>query len=170
MQDRAFIFDIGNVMIDFDLEGLLKTLSKGSDSLFRELRDNWMSEILISVETGRIAPARKRGIAEGFAAPFVLAILFFMIVLLTSAPMLGAVAEDKMQRVFEMLLASARPFDLIGGKILAAIGTALTSSIFYVVGAFVLLQALAIVGLAPMKIVPWFFLYLLCLFVRLSSW
>ncbi len=120
-------------------------------------------------KTGRIAPAQKRGIAEGFAAPFVVAILFFMIVLLTSAPMLSAVAEDKAQRVFEMLLASASPAELIGGKVLAAAGTALTSSIFYVVGAVVLLEALAIIGLAPLMIMPWFFLYLVAEVTMLAS-
>ncbi len=108
-------------------------------------------------KTGRIVPARKRSIAEGFVAPFILAFLFFMIVLSTSSPMLSAVAEDKAQRVFEMLLASASPFDLIGGKVLAAVGTALTSSIIYVIGAVVLLEALAIIGLAPLKICPGFF-------------
>jgi ABC-2 type transport system permease protein len=120
-------------------------------------------------KTGQIVPARKRGIAEGFAAPFVLAMLFFMIVLLTSAPMLGAVAEDKVQRVFEMLLVSASPLDVIGGKVLAAVGTALTSSIFYVIGALVLLETLAIVGLAPLTIMPWFFLYLVAEVIILAS-
>lgn len=120
-------------------------------------------------KTGRIVAARKRGIAEGFAAPFVLAILFFMIVLLTSAPMLAAVAEDKAQRVFEMLLASASAFELIGGKVLAAIGTALTSSICYVIGAVFLLEALSIVGLTPLRILPWFFVYLVAEVTMLAS-
>lgn len=120
-------------------------------------------------KTGLVVPARKRGMAENFAAPFILAFLFFMIVLSASAPMLTAVAEDKAQRVFEMLLASAGPFDLIGGKVLAAVGTALTSSIFYVIAAFALLQVLAIVGLAPVKVLPWFFLYLVAEVIILAS-
>lgn len=119
--------------------------------------------------TGQIVPARKRGTAEGFVAPFVLAFLFFMIVLSTSAPMLSAVAEDKVQRVFEMLLTSASPFELIVGKVLAAVGTALTSSIFYVIGAFVLLETLAIIGLAPLQILPWLFLYLIAEVIMLAS-
>ncbi len=120
-------------------------------------------------KTGKIVPARKRGMTEDFVVPFVLAMLFFMIVLLTSAPMLGAVAEDKVQRVFEMLLVSASPFDLIGGKILAAVGTSLTSSIFYVCGAFILLETLSIVGLAPLTLMPWFFVYLVAEVIILAS-
>ena len=128
-----------------------------------------MSLVARDQKTGQIVPSRKRGIAEGFAAPLILAVLFFMIVLLTSAPMLAAVAEDKIQRVFEMLLASATPLDLIGGKVLAALGTGLTSSIFYIVGAIILLEALAIIGLAPLQIMPWFFLYLTAEIVMLAS-
>ena len=128
-----------------------------------------MSLLARDEKSGQVVPARKRGEAEGFAAPFVLAILFFMIVLLASAPMLSAVAEDKTQRVFEMLLASASPFDLIAGKILAAVGTALTSSIFYIAGALLLLQALAMSGLAPLQVIPWFFIYLAAEVMMLSS-
>jgi ABC-2 type transport system permease protein len=112
---------------------------KQLDQALRPIPVDSMNLVARDRKTGRIVPARKRGI-EGFAVPFVLAILFFMIVLLTSAPMLAAVAEDKTQRVFEMLLASATPFDLIGGKVLAAIGVALTSSTFYVIGAVILLR------------------------------
>ena len=68
-----------------------------------------------------------------------------------------------------MLLASATPLDLIGGKVLAALGTGLTSSIFYIVGAIILLEALAIIGLAPLQIMPWFFLYLTAEIVMLAS-
>lgn len=120
-------------------------------------------------KTGRIVPARKRRLAESFAAPFVLGMLFFMIVLLTSAPMLAAVAEDKIQRVFEMLLVSATPFDVIGGKVLAAVGTALTSSIFYMAGAVILLEAMTVIGLAPLRMVPWFFVYVVAEVVMLAS-
>lgn len=150
----------------------LRTLGISEAQLDRALKPvplESMSLVARDQKTGQIAPARKRGIAEGFAAPFILAILFFMIVLLTSAPMLTAVAEDKIQRVFEMLLVSASPLDLIGGKVLAAVGTALTSSIFYVIGAFVLLEALAIIGLAPLHIMPWFFLYLVAEIIMLAS-
>lgn len=139
------------------------------DKALKESPLESMNLITQDQRTGQIVPARKRGIAEGFVAPLVLAFLFFMIVLSTSAPMLAAVAEDKVQRVFEMLLTSASPFELIAGKVLAAVGTALTSSIFYVIGAFVVLEILAIIGLVPLKILPWFFLYLIFEVIMLAS-
>jgi ABC-2 type transport system permease protein len=141
----------------------------GVDRVLRTVPIESMNLVVTDAKSGRIVPATKRGNAEGFAAPFVLAILFFMIVLLTSAPMLTAVAEDKTQRVFEMLLASTTPLQLIGGKVVAAIATALTSSIFYIIGVVVAIEALAISGIAPLNLLPWFLVYLVAEVMMLAS-
>ena len=63
--------------------------------------------------TGKISQAEKRNIVRAGAVPFFLVYLLMMVVLFGSAPQLGAVAEDKMQRVFEMLLGSAHAFELM---------------------------------------------------------
>jgi ABC-2 type transport system permease protein len=118
-----------------------------------------MSLISRDEKTGGIQGARKKSEAEGFIVPFVLVMLLIMIVLFAVAPVLGAVAEDKMQRVFEMLLASATPFELIMGKVVAAVGLSLTSSAVYVAGGLFVLQALAMLGLAPLAVLPWFVVY-----------
>jgi ABC-2 type transport system permease protein len=118
-----------------------------------------MSLIARDEKTGDIQDARKKSEAEGFIVPFVLVIMLMMIVLFAVGPMLGAVAEDKMQRVFEMLLASATPFELIMGKVVAAVGLSLTSSAVYVAGGLFVLQALAMMGLAPLGLLPWFVVY-----------
>jgi len=83
-------------------------------------------------KTGQIrAAGRKNDLAKA-AIPVALGILLAMIVMMTSAPMLPAIAEDKMQRIYEMLPASATPFELIAGKVLAAIGRSLTSAAVYI--------------------------------------
>ena len=101
--------------------------------------------------------------------PFVLGMLLMMIVLTIAGPMLSAVAEDKMQRVFEMLLTSATPFDLMAGKITSAIAVALTSAAFYVVAAVFILASLAELGLAPLALLPWFFVYLVAEVTLISA-
>lgn len=111
-------------------------------------------------KTGRIQPAEKRNEAA-LVVPLMLVMMIFLIVVMTSAPMLNAIAEDKLQRVHEMLLASATPFDLIAGKVLAALGRSLTSSILYIAGALVALNALAMFGIAPIELIPWFLIYLI---------
>jgi ABC-2 type transport system permease protein len=120
-----------------------------------------MSLISRDEKTGGIQGARKKSPVEGFIVPFVLVMLLVMIVLFSVAPVLGAVAEDKMQRVFEMLLASATPFELIMGKVAAAVALSLTSSAVYVAGGLFVLQALAMLGLAPLAVLPWFVVYVI---------
>ena len=51
--------------------------------------------------------------------------LLYIMAIFGSAPNLGAVAEDKMQRVYEMLLTSASSFELMMGKVLAGCGCVL---------------------------------------------
>jgi hypothetical protein len=89
--------------------------------------------------TGYIGQDDKKSVAQGFAIPFFLVILMFMVVMVGAAPHLGAIAEDKMQRVFEMLLSSASPFELMMGKVVASLGTSLTSSLFYITGGLLVL-------------------------------
>jgi ABC-2 type transport system permease protein len=110
-------------------------------------------------KSGVISTGGRKDEMAGFFVPFALALLLFMIVMTTSGPMLPAIAEDKMQRVFEMLLASATPFELIAGKVLAALGRSLTSSVVYIGVALVSLNAMALLGLAPVELLPWFLVY-----------
>lgn len=110
--------------------------------------------------TGRISAAGKRNTIAEAVVPFFLVYLLIMVVLFGAAPQLGAVAEDKMQRVFEMLLSSATPFELMAGKVLAALGASLTSSIVYVVAGLAVLTGMAMFGFAPLHVLPWFFIYL----------
>jgi ABC-type Na+ efflux pump permease subunit len=90
-----------------------------------------MSLLSRDERTGQLTQAHKKGELEGFIVPFALMMLLAMMVLMSSAPMLGAVADDKQQRVFEMLLGSATPFELIMGKMLAAVALTMTSSIHH---------------------------------------
>jgi ABC-2 type transport system permease protein len=119
-----------------------------------------MSLIRRDEATGRIEKAHKSSETETFMVPFALVMLLMMIVLASAGPMLGGVAEDKMQRVYEMLLASATPFELIMGKVAAAVALSLTSSVLYLAGGLVVLSAMAQMGLAPLTLLPWFVIYL----------
>ena len=120
--------------------------------------------------TGKILGGEKTNAVQAAAVPIFLAVLLMVVVLAGSAPHLGAVAEDKMQRVFEMLLCSASSFELMMGKVLASLGTSLTSSIFYILAGLAVLAGMAVFGLAPLDLLPWFFVYLIADVVMLSAW
>jgi ABC-2 type transport system permease protein len=120
-----------------------------------------MSLVARDEKTGQIAAAVKKNEGASFGVPFTVMALLGMIVITGASPMLSSVAEDKSNRVFEMMLGSATPFELMMGKVLAAIGRSVTSSIFYVAGGTFVLYGLAISGLVPLSIYPWFYMYLL---------
>ena len=128
-----------------------------------------MSLVSRDPRTGALEKPRVRGQAESFAIPFVLVLMMAMIVLMCASPMLTSVAEDKLQRVYEMLLASATPFELIMGKVIAGIGRSLASSVFYIIGGILTLQGLAMFGLVPFSLLPWFLVYLICEVALLSA-
>jgi ABC-2 type transport system permease protein len=119
--------------------------------------------------TGRISPAEKRNAIGAIAVPFFVVYLLMMVVLVGSAPQLGAVAEDKMQRVHEMMLVSASPWELMMGKVLAATGASLTTSTVYIVGGLAALAGMAAFGLAPLNVLPWFFVYVIADVAMLSA-
>jgi ABC-2 type transport system permease protein len=79
------------------------------------------------------------------------------------------VADDKQQRVFEMLLGSATPFELMMGKMLSAVALTMTSSILYVAAALFVLQSMAMMGMAPLSALPWFFVYMVADVLVVSS-
>jgi ABC-2 type transport system permease protein len=128
-----------------------------------------MSLLSRDARTGEVHEARKKGELEGFIVPFSVTMLLAMMVLMSSAPMLGAVADDKQQRVFEMLLGSATPFELMMGKMLSAVALTMTSSILYVAASLFVLQSMAMMGMAPLSVLPWFFVYMVADVLVVSS-
>jgi len=86
-----------------------------------------------------------------------------------ASPMLGAVTHDKTQRVVEMLLGAATPMELMAGKVAAATAVSLTSSAFYVVGGFFVLQGYGLAGLLSPSLFVWFYVYLLADMIMLCA-
>jgi len=120
--------------------------------------------------TGKFVPGEKKGPVPAGVVPYFLVILLIMVAMTGVMPNLSVIAEDKMQRVFEMLLASATPFDLMAGKVLASLGASLTSSAFYVAAGLAVMTGLAALQMAPLNLLPWFFVYLIVDVVMLSAW
>jgi ABC-2 type transport system permease protein len=119
--------------------------------------------------TGNIVQGERKNPIQASSVPFFLVFLMIMIAIFGSAPNLGAVAEDKMQRVYEMMLSSASSFELMLGKVLASVGASVTSSTVYIIAGLLALAGMAMFGLAPLNLIPWFFIYLIADVVMLSA-
>ena len=138
------------------------------DDLLSSVTVRTMDLVTKDEKTGEIHPAQKRNEAA-MAVPVGLVMMLFMIAMISAAPMLNAIAEDKLQRVHEMLLASATPFDLIAGKVLAAVGRSLTSSVLYIGGAVFILNSMAMLGVVNLAMIPWFLFYLIAEITMLAA-
>ena len=110
---------------------------------------------------GRIADSKRSNPAQAVAIPMVLFTVMCMMTMLGAMPQIGAIAEGKMQRVFEMILSSTSPIELMCGKVLGSLGVALTTSLLYVAMGLVALAAMALFGFAPLHLLPWFFAFLI---------
>jgi ABC-2 type transport system permease protein len=134
--------------------------SNQSEDLLGPLPLQRMSLVSKEEKTGQAGEARKKGDLD-ILFPATVVIILVLTVMFTSAPMLSAIAEDKMQRVFEMLLVSATPFELITGKVLAAVARSLTSAALYIVTAIVLIWGGVMSNFLPISVLPWFLIYLI---------
>lgn len=138
------------------------------DDVFRSVPMESRSLVSRDEKTGEVRPGRTNSAAEA-AVPVILMILMVMMTMLGAASMLSVVAEDKVQRVFEMLLASVTPFELMAGKVLASVGVSLTSSAFYILGGLLVMEGMAVFGMARLELLPWFFVYIICQVTMLSA-
>ena len=111
----------------------------------------------------------KQNLIKSMLIPSALMVLMGLVVLTGAAGMLSAVAEDKKERVFEMLLASATPLDIIIGKVLGSVAISSTICAVWVAGVTVALYSTGWLNLAPVKMLPWVFIYLLCQVTMLSA-
>ena len=89
--------------------------------------------------------------------PFGVMMLMFMVIFLAAQPALESVLEEKSQKIAEVLLGSANPFQLMIGKLLGVVGGSLTVFSVYITGIvyFASSQNYEI----PFEILPWFVVF-----------
>lgn len=131
-----------------------------TDRLFRWA--NVSAEGLYEVDagTGEVIDARPSNEALTFGVPFGLVMLLFMMIMMGAMPLLHATLEEKTQRIAEVLLGSARPFELIFGKLLGNLGVSMTAAAVYIGGALVTCWYKDLMAYVPLELLPWFFTYM----------
>ena len=92
-----------------------------------------------------------------------------ILVLAGSTATLGGVAEDKKERVFQMLLIAATPFELIAGKMFGTVCVSLTNASIWLALSIGALYSFGLIRSAPIEMLPWFLVYLVCQITMLSA-
>ncbi len=77
--------------------------------------------------------------------------------------------EEKSQRIAEVVLGSARPFQFMAGKVLGGVTVSLTAAMVYVVGGVFAVREMGLAEYVPYHVLPWFFVYTLLAIVMLGA-
>ncbi len=128
-----------------------------------------MGLVSVDPETGEVAEARRTTEAEAIVAPLVMPMLMFLMLMLGAIPLLNAVMEEKSQRIAEVVLGSARPFQFMAGKVLGGVAVSLTAALVYVVGGVFAIREMGLAEYIPYHVLPWFFAYTLLAIVMLGA-
>jgi ABC-type Na+ efflux pump permease subunit len=118
-----------------------------SDRGLAEMRDG---KIIYEPRSGQMAP---------FIVPLALLMLMFIVVIIGASPMTGNVIEEKQLRIAEVLLGSARPFELMMGKLIGGVAVALTLATIYFGGAYYVAFTQGMAGYITTATILWFLFF-----------
>ncbi|MCK6455348.1 MAG: ABC transporter permease [Phycisphaerae bacterium] len=109
--------------------------------------------------SGAIRKAEKTSRELSFFVPMTVMMLMFMSVIVTAQPMLNGVIEEKQQRIAEVLLGSANPFQIMMGKLIGNVGVSLTIIAVYLIGGYITASYFGFSRMLPPSLAAWFLLY-----------
>jgi ABC-2 type transport system permease protein len=108
--------------------------------------------------SGEVRKADGSSREVAFFVPIGVMMLMF-ISLMMSQTLLTSALEEKQQRIAEVLLGSASPFELMMGKLVGNVGVSLTIVAIYMAGAFWMIDHYGYADMLPMRLVVWFMVY-----------
>ncbi len=129
--------------------------------LFHWARVEGMGLVDRDPTTGRLIEAQKSSELQAVGVPLAAVMLIWVILMMGASPLLNAVMEEKSQRIAEVLLGCATPFEIMLGKLLGSLGVALTGSVVYLGGGLFALVQMGALGLFPFHLLPWFVAYVM---------
>ncbi|MDG2015266.1 MAG: ABC transporter permease [Pirellulaceae bacterium] len=109
--------------------------------------------------SGQIQPGREKDDLTAILLPMGVMMMMFMVIFMAAQPMLESVLEEKSQRIAEVLLGSANPFQLMSGKLLGTVGGSLTILVVYLAGGYFLASSRGWTDKLPVDLVPWFIVF-----------
>lgn len=117
--------------------------------------------VTVDKNTGVVHGATSSNLGEALGIPLILVMLMFLMIMMGAMPLLHSVLEEKTQRISEILLGSAKPFELMFGKLLGNLGVSFTASAVYLAGGVIVCYYKGMVEYIPFDLLPWFFVYMI---------
>lgn len=111
--------------------------------------------------SGQVQKAERQNELEAILLPLAMPTVMFLLIMMGATPQLQSVTEEKSQRIAEVMLGSATPFEFMFGKLVGGVCLSLTAAVVYVTTAVVALQQMDLNEYLPYDLLPWFFVYLI---------
>ena len=108
---------------------------------------------------GSVAAAKEKNEMADIFLPLGTMMFMFMCIFMASQPMLESVLEEKSQRIAEVLLGSASPFQIMSGKLIGTVGGSLTVFLIYLGGMLMLAKQRGWMDSVPLELIPWFVVF-----------
>lgn len=108
---------------------------------------------------GRVTDGREVQSGLRPLIPLIATLLLFMVVIIGASPQLQGVIEEKMNRIGELLLGSARPFQILAGKLLGMSATGLVLSLIYLGGGLLAARHWNLAGDLRWDLPVWFMVF-----------
>lgn len=110
-------------------------------------------------ENGNRIDPDKINLAATFGVPAVAMLLLFVIVFMSVPMLLHSVIEEKQQRIWEVLVSSVSPFELLLGKLLGAVMVSMMLSMLYLGGTVLFAETMGVSDEIPGSLYAWFLLF-----------
>ncbi len=123
----------------------------------------------VDAATGDVVKAKTTNRFATFALPGGCLFLLYLMVMGSAPALLNTVLEEKMQKISEVLLSSATPFQLMMGKVLGATLVSLTLSGLYLGTVAALMWRMGVLDLVPPSLVLWFVFFQLVSLLMFGS-
>jgi ABC-2 type transport system permease protein len=152
----------------------LRLLETGVDAsavqdLFAWVGSEPMGLLSRDQESGDIRDARHSSEARAFGVPFFVVMIMFLITMMGAMPLLQTVMEEKNQRIAEVMLGSARPFEFMFGKVLGGVGVSMTASVVYIGAGIYAFKHFELGDQIPYSLAGWFLVYMFLNIVMMGS-
>jgi len=109
--------------------------------------------------SGQVQAAQKTNQLLSIFVPFGMLMLMYMVVMISAQPLIQSVLEEKMQRIAEVLVGCASPFEIMMGKLLGTIAVSLTMVSVYLLGGMLALNWSGYGSFFPTHLVGWFIVF-----------
>jgi len=140
-----------------------------SADLFTWINIEGMGLVTVDKKTGEQQEAEKVSELQSFMVPYIIVLMMFMLVMMSSVPLLTAVMEEKTEKIAEVLLGTITPFQFMAGKVLGGIGISLTTAAIYVTAGIVTARMTGFGSVIPYDILPWFFIFIIFFIIMVGS-